>query len=166
MAQQSVGLFLYVPSSSGMPARAVIHRRGSTRSEISDASRNTFKWGLQPLCPGPLKAGEEPLDALHAAIGHMFDTTPDIIPKDEGKIRVLSGPKDRRLIFAWEMKLEDVLALRIGACTGSVDLFFQKMASAIRPVSPDERDGINGRLQDAMLSQEHAALMNGFNIFG
>lgn len=162
---QFVGLFLYTRHVKGAPLRAVIHRRGAMRSETPDSPRRPFAWGLQPLCRGPLVAGQDPLDALFTAITTMFGTA-DIMLKDDSKMLVLSRPGDRRTIYGWEAAWNDVMALQIGACTGSVTTFFKKQASLIKGVSLSKRDTVDARLQDTMLHQERAALLRGFKIFG
>jgi hypothetical protein len=120
---------------------------------------------LQPLSRGPLKANENPLDSLFAAITMMFDTA-DIMPEQDEEAIVLSKPSDRMLIYGWQLPWEEVLALRIGACTGSVTNIFKKQASEITPVSLTDRDSIDARIHDTMLRQERLALMRGFKIFG
>lgn len=160
-----VGLFLFTRTVEGAPLRAVVHRRSGMRSENQDSQRKPFAWGLQPLSRGPLKANENPLDSLFAAITMMFDTA-DIMPEQDEEAIVLSKPSDRMLIYGWQLPWEEVLALRIGACTGSVTNIFKKQASEITPVSLTDRDSIDARIHDTMLRQERLALMRGFKIFG
>ncbi len=160
-----VGLFLFTRIVEGAPLRAVIHRRSGMRSENQDSPRKPFALGLQPLSRGPLKSHENPLDALFTAITTMFDTA-DIMPKDEKEMIVLSKLNDRRLIYGWELAWEEVLALRIGACTGAVTTIFKKQATEIKPVSLTNRDGTDAHLHDMMLYQERLALLRGFTIFG
>lgn len=160
-----VGLFLYTRHAEGSPLRAVVHRRGAMRSETQDSPRRPFAWGLQPLCRGPLKESDQPLDALFRSIGAMFDTS-DIMPKVDDEAIVLSKPRDRMLIYGWQLSWEEVLALRIGVCTGSVTTIFRKQAREIRPVSLANRDEANARDVDMMLVQERLALLRGFKYFG
>ncbi len=160
-----IGLFLYTRHSDDAHLRAVVHRRGAMRSENQDSPRRPFPWGLQPLCRGPLEEGVEPLDALFTAVGAMFDTS-DIMPKEDDKAVVLSKPKDRMLIYGWELPWDEVMTLRIGACTGSVTTFFRKQAREIRPVSLAKRDETDARAVDTMLAQERLALLRGFKHFG
>jgi hypothetical protein len=160
-----VGLFLFTRTMDGAQLRAVVHRRGAMRLETKDSPRRPFAWGLQPLCRGPLVAGQEPLDALFAAVAKMFDTS-DVMPKIDEDARILSKQSDRMIVYGWQLPWEDVLELRIGACTGSVTTFFKKQASQIKGVSLTKRDDVDARAHDTMLYQERLALLRGFKIFG
>lgn len=160
-----VDLFLFARHLENAPLRAVVHRRGAMRSETQDSPRRPFPWGLQPLCRGPLEEGVDPLDALFKAVGAMFDTA-DIMPKEDDHAVILSKPSDRMLIYGWQLPWEEVLALRIGACTGSVTTFFRKQAREIKPVSLAMRDGTDARSKDTMLAQERLSLLRGFKHFG